>query len=83
MQKKRKKELLSVLAEIGVTSSEVSFEETGGKHVKIVFFYKGKRIIYIAGGSPSDWRANLKLKCDLKRMMRAIDTAAPPLTPVP
>lgn len=81
MQKKRKKELLSVLAEIGITDAQ--FEETGGKHVRIIFFYKGEKIIYIAGGSPSDWRANLKLKCDLKRMMRAIDTAAPPLTPVP
>lgn len=71
MQKKRKRELLEALAEIGVFDAEL--EETNSSHIRITFTYKKVPIMQIASGSPSDWRANLKLKCDLKRRMREID----------
>jgi hypothetical protein len=71
MQKKRKKEILGILDEIGIKDAVLS--ETNSSHIRITYDYHGQTVTYVTGGSPSDWRVNLKMKCDLKRMMREID----------
>jgi Rha family phage regulatory protein len=42
----------------------------GGKHIQVVWSHNGKERRYITGNTPSDWRAPLNVKSDVRRMLR-------------
>lgn len=58
--------LVETLAEHGLAPSEI----ITGKHVKIRFEIKGHKHQYVTGVSPSDWRAPMKVRADIRRLIR-------------
>jgi hypothetical protein len=72
MKRKRRLEIIDILAAIGVDKPELS---DSCKHIRIEFTHNNRKITYFTGSTPSDWKANIRLKTDIKRMMHAAGDA--------
>lgn len=44
--------------------------EHGGKHIRVLWEYQGRERMYVTGNTPSDWRAPLNVRSDVRRMLR-------------
>lgn len=71
MQKPHIQELCDWLGEHGATVTSV---EHGGKHVRIYFDHADRSQFYVAGWTPSDWRAQANAIRDLRHMLGLVET---------
>lgn len=65
--RRRQRELEGILEKVGAV--EYTMEDTTGSHIQIKWTdARGRRHIYYASGTPSDWRVSKKILSDLRRM---------------
>lgn len=67
--KRHVSEVIDFLEKSGATIRSV--ERT--KHIKIKFDYAGKAMTTIVSASPSDWRAGLNKRSEIRAMLRTRD----------
>lgn len=58
---------LAELSAAGITPAV----EQGRKHIKVMWQHNGHDRMYVTGNSPSDWRAPLNVRSDIRRMLKA------------
>jgi len=63
-------ELCDWLEQHGAVVTSLSY---GGKHGRIYFDHQGRSQFYVVGMTPSDWRAQLNAKSDLRHMLGLVE----------
>jgi hypothetical protein len=74
-----KRHVEKFLVDYGV--SGYTFGNTGSAHQEVRFVHHGRSIRFVSPGSPSDSRAFLNAKCELRKVLRSAEGATIPAAP--